>query len=69
MCIDVLKCGRVVEVEKFSYIKDSQFSTIIEDSLSPTHDGSCVESTTPCASPKSKIIVDLLKSLIVSKGG
>jgi hypothetical protein len=50
--------------------RSSQFSPIIEEPLSPTQTGSCVESMTPCASPQSEITFeDLSKALIVSKGG
>jgi hypothetical protein len=50
--------------------EEFQSSPIIEESLSPTQTGSCVESMTPCASPQSEITVeDLSKELIVSKGG
>jgi hypothetical protein len=35
--------------------EDSQFSTIIEESLIPTQVGSCVHSMTPCASPRFEI--------------
>jgi hypothetical protein len=50
--------------------EEFQSSPIIEEPLSPTQTGSCVESMTPCASPQSEITIeDLSKSLIVSKGG
>jgi hypothetical protein len=49
--------------------EDPQFSPIIEESLSPTEAGSCVEPTTLCASPGSEITFeDLSKELIVSRG-
>jgi hypothetical protein len=49
--------------------EDSQFNPIIEESLSPTQAGSCVDSMTPCASPRSEITFeDFSKELIVSIG-
>jgi hypothetical protein len=50
--------------------EEFQSSPVIEEPLSPTQTGSCVKSTTPCASPQSEITVeDLSKALIVSQGG
>jgi hypothetical protein len=49
--------------------ENSQFSPIIEEPVSPTQTGSCVDSMTLCASPRSEITFeDLSKELIVSKG-
>jgi hypothetical protein len=49
--------------------EEFQSSIVIEEPLSPTQTRSCVEYTTPCASPKSYIIVGLSKSLIVNLVG
>jgi hypothetical protein len=50
--------------------EDSQSSLIIEEPLSPTYIGSCFDSMTLCASPRSEITFeDSSKELIVSKGG
>jgi hypothetical protein len=64
----------IVQIVEIPYIEgeeeNSQFSPIIEESLSPTQTGSCVDSMTPCVSPRSEITFeDLSKALIVSKGG
>jgi hypothetical protein len=49
----------IVQIVEILHIEgedeDSQFSSIIEESLSPTQAGSCVDSTTMCASPRSEI--------------
>jgi hypothetical protein len=37
----------------------SQFSPIIEELLSPTEVGSCIEPTTLCASPRSEITFEV----------
>jgi hypothetical protein len=63
----------IVQIIEIPHIEgeeeDSQFSPIIEESLSPTQTGSCVDSTTPCASPRSEVTFeDLSKALIVSRG-
>jgi hypothetical protein len=43
--------------------EESQSSPVIEELESPTQTGSCVESTTPCASPQSEITVEDLSNL------
>jgi len=63
----------IVQFIKILYIEgeegNSQFSMIIEESLNLSHTGSYVDSTTPCASPRSKITFEyFLKVLIVSGG-
>jgi hypothetical protein len=50
--------------------EEFQSIPIIEEPVSPTQTGSCVESMTPCVSPQSEITVeDLSKEIVVSQGG
>jgi hypothetical protein len=50
--------------------EEFQSNPVIEEPLSPTKIGSCVESMTPCVSPQSEIIIeDLSKTIVVSQGG
>jgi hypothetical protein len=50
--------------------EEFQSSPVVEEPLSPTQTGSCVEYMTPCASPQSEIIVEgLSKAIVVSQGG
>jgi hypothetical protein len=65
-CADV----HIVEVQCIEgEEEDPQHSPIIEEPVSPIQDESCVESTTPCVSPRSETTFkDLSKSLVVSGG-
>jgi hypothetical protein len=63
----------IVKIVEIPHIEgedeDPQCSPIIEEPVSLTQTGSCVNSTTPCTSPRSKVTFeDLSKALIVSKG-
>jgi hypothetical protein len=56
----------IVQIIEIPHIKGEeegfQSSPIIEESLSPTQIGSCVESMTPCVSPQYEITIEDLSN-------